>query len=51
MSEEIEEDDPAAATLDPPFPYRIVPLDWNWVRAASAGQGDSTSGIPRGSDE
>lgn len=37
MSEEQEEDDTAAADLDPEFPYRIQPVDWAWLRA----------GIPR----
>lgn len=29
---EEEEDDPRAAQLDPPFPYRIRPVDWAWLR-------------------
>lgn len=31
MSEE-QEDDTAAAELDPEFPYRIRPVDWSWLR-------------------
>ncbi len=26
------EDEPAAGELDPPFPHRIRPLDWSWLR-------------------
>lgn len=26
-----EEEDLDATELDPPFPYRIRPLDWSWV--------------------
>lgn len=29
--EEQEEED--ATALDPPFPYRIEPLDWEWALA------------------
>ena len=32
MMETDPPEDPKAAELDPPFPYRIRPLDWSWLR-------------------